>query len=195
MPVRAELLAATRELASRHELGASAAPWKHRRRDYLRALPGAAVARRSARAAAPEARRRRRPARPLAPHRGGEEARALRRSRRAASRRRSCARSHAQRRERLAQTMQRVAVGARQPDPHRRGAIWRGSARATTSPCLDRVIARHRERYAQVGAALPDAEAKPCRPTRSSRAALRSCSIRAAARCARRSRSRPAIRC
>ena len=74
VPVRAELLAATRELASRHELGAPPRAWRRAGATIAalcRALPSLddLLALR-----APEARRRRRPARPLAPHRGREEA-------------------------------------------------------------------------------------------------------------------------
>ncbi len=81
VPVRVELLAQTRELASRHEL-ALRRGMEARRREYLALTPRASLARRSARAAQAEARRCRRPARPLARDRGGEEARALRSGRR-----------------------------------------------------------------------------------------------------------------
>ena len=113
VPVRAELLAATRELASRHELGAPPRAWKRGGATIAalcRALPSLDDLFALPRQKLDDV--------------GGRLGRSLRtevakkRERYVAvgarlSRRRSCARAHAQRRERLAPTMQRVGVGAR----------------------------------------------------------------------------------
>ena len=150
VPVRAELLAASRELASRHELGAAPRAWRTGGGAICRALPRAAVARRPARPAAPEARPCRRPARALAPHRGREEARALSCRRLAAVVRRSCAGLDAARRERLhadhATCCDRAGGVIRQARPRLRVP----SAAPRCRRASTRVLARHRERYAQV---------------------------------------------
>ena len=192
VPVRAELLAATRELASRHELSLRRA-MEARRRDVPGALPRAAVARRSPGAAAAEARRRWRPARPLARDRGGEEARALRRDRRPSRARRSSRARALERRERVTQVMARMASAhgslvrqARRDLATRKRAPRCGEPDARSSPAIASAMRRPRGSSRRC--------ARPCRRTRSSRADSRWCSIQAAARCARRSRSRPAIR-
>ena len=98
-----------------------------------------------------------------------------------------------QRRERLDADDAARGVGARQPRSASRGAI----CAARRAPRRRHARSRHRAppRALRAGrAALPDASRNRVARTRSWRAALPSCSIRAAARCARRSRSRPAIR-
>ena len=147
VPVRAELLAAQRELASRHELGHRRA-MENRRQTYLalcRALPTLANL-----LALP---------RQKLDHSGGRLARSLR-TEVAKKRERYLAgglrlvpailrRADAARRERLHLTMQRVSAAQAGVFRQAGRELSRAAGRHDVAS-LDRVIARHRERYAQV---------------------------------------------
>ncbi len=147
VPVRVELLAAQRELASRHELGQRRA-MENRRRNYValcRALPSL-----SDLLALP---------RQKLDHVGGRLARSLRtevtkkRERYLATGMRLSPailrQADAGRRERLALLMQRVAATHANVLRQARRDMARTAARHDVAS-LDRNLARHRERYAQV---------------------------------------------
>jgi exodeoxyribonuclease VII large subunit len=147
VPVRAELLAAERELASRHELGHRRA-MDNRRRNYLalcRALPSLGELLALPRQKLDDV--------------GGRLSRSLRtevvkkRERYLGTGARLSPailrRADASRRERLALTMQRVAATQDNLIRMTRRDFGRIAARHDIA-CLDRIIVRHRERYAQV---------------------------------------------
>ncbi len=147
VPVRAELLAQTRELASRHELSLRRF-MEHRRRDYLalcRALPSLAdllalprqklddVGGRLGRSLVTEvAKKRERYTAIAARHRPA-----------------ILHRAHALRRERVMHTMARMASAHGSVVRQARRDSLRTAARHDVAS-LTRVVARHRERYVQV---------------------------------------------